>query len=87
MKYDIRTPNRAGWSHPILKYKRKNLKPPCTQDWFNNKVKYFKPVNNLTKAEIGDTITNGKHIGIVSGFHTTISASAKIEDGYKSGKQ
>lgn len=80
---DIGTPNRAGWSHPILKYQGKDLRPPCTQDWFNNKVKYFKPLDDPTNAEIGDIITNGKHVGIVSGFNTTISASARYEDEYK----
>jgi len=80
---DIGTPNKAGKSHKILHLTGKDSRPPCTSDWFNNKVKFFEPVNDPTKAEIGDIITNGKHMGIVSGYHTTISASARFKDEFR----
>ena len=80
--YDIGTPNKVRWiSHPILTYKRKNLRPPCCSDWYNLKVEGFiylgegeKGKNNCQK---GDIVTNGTHMGIIAGDGKTISANEK----------
>lgn len=39
-----------------------------------------KGIEALNKSLLGDIITDGKHMGFISGYRKTISASSKAED-------
>lgn len=73
---DIGTPNRCSYSDLILRIKDKCDRPPTTSDWYHGRVKHFKFYSKTEGAyKPGDIITDGHHVGIVSGNGKTISAS------------
>jgi len=73
---DIGTPNKCSLSRSYLKLRNKCDRPPLAADWYAGNVKQFKYIGNSNGSyNPGDIITDGKHVGIVSGTGTTISAS------------
>ena len=56
-------------------------RPYVCKQWYNEEVPYFKCIGKgteaLKKAKPGDIITNGSHIGIISGQKNTIRQSSK----------
>ena len=59
-------------------------RPYVCKQWYNEEVPYFKCIGKgteaLKKAKPGDIITNGSHIGMISGQKKTISASSKVHE-------
>ena len=57
-------------------------RPYVCKQWYNEEFPYFKYIGKgteaLKKAKPGDIITNGSHMGIISGQKKTISASSKV---------
>jgi len=82
--YDIGTPNSVNCKKE--KYKKiceqkKDKRPPCCKDWFDEKVPGFDLIGKNDEGrklcQKGDIITNGGHIAIVSNPEdgSTISAA------------
>ena len=71
---DLGLPNDYG-KEVIVK------RPYVCKQWYNEEVPYFKCIGKgieaLKKAKPGDIITNGSHIGIISGQKNTIRQSSK----------
>ena len=71
---DLGLPNDYG-KEVIVK------RPYVCKQWYNEEVPYFKCIGKgteaLKKAKPGDIITNGSHIGIISGQKKIISESSK----------
>jgi len=79
---DIGTMNELkSLTHPFLVSEGKAKRPACAIDWYNEKVSQFKLIGQgsegIKNCKPGDIITDGGHMGIVSGSKSTISASAK----------
>ena len=81
--YDIGTPNiMRCFTHPILCILKKSKRPPCTIDWYNEKVPGMFLVGEgdegRKNCKAGDIITDGTHVGIVSkNKNQTISATSE----------
>jgi len=73
---DIGTPNKCSLKKSYLRLQNKCDRPPLAADWYAGTVKKFKYVGTSDgDYKPGDIITNGVHVGIVSGTGTSISAS------------
>lgn len=80
VKQDL--PNTAGALKSYLPFfnTQPNPRPYCCSDWYNCRVPNMtyigQGINALNKCWPGDIITEGKHMGIISGPRKTISASS-----------
>ena len=74
---DTGLPNSYGY---IFREKR----PYRCKQWYAGEVPNFKCIGigkeALKQSKPGDIITQGKHIGIISGFRKTISASSRSDE-------
>jgi len=90
---DIGTPNHVEGLRLLILDDGKDQRPACASDWYNNDennmVPSFKLVysgkgkDGIDKCKQGDVITDGGHMGIISGEGKTISASGltgKVEN-------
>ena len=79
IKMDL--PNQPG---RFRKFIIKSERPYTTKQWYNEQVPNFKYIGKGVKAleqsVPGDIITDGKHMGIISGPQLVISASSRPED-------
>ena len=73
-------PNKRGWKGAIGFAPK--ARPYICRQWYNEQVPNFicigKGVDALNKSLPGDIITNGKHMGIISGKGKTISANSSL---------
>ena len=72
-------PNKAGFLGGI--FNQLKDRPYTAKQWHNGEVPKMKlvgsGVDGLNKCWPGDIVTDGSHVGIISGPQKTISASAK----------
>ena len=74
-------PNESG---KLGQFFGQSQRPYRCKEWYNEEVPNFKCIGKgieaLNKSLPGDIITDGKHMGFISGYRKTISASSKVED-------
>ena len=72
-------PNKAGFLGGI--FNKLKDRPYTAKQWHNGEVPKMKlvgsGVDGLNKCWPEDIVTEGSHVGIISGLQKTISASAK----------
>ena len=71
---DIGTPHETSNKRFILRLEGKLKRPYTAIDWFNGIVPMFEEVDQ-EDVEGGDVVSNGSHVGIVSEYDYTISAT------------
>ena len=71
---DIGTPNETSHKRWILHLQGKNERPPTARQWYDGEVPYFEEIDK-SDVEGGDICSDGKHVGIVSEYGSTISAN------------
>ena len=81
----IDLPNKMGGkcsTLQLLNFDVPKERPPTASQWYNGTVENMKLIGigeeGLSKAIRGDILTNGHHMGIISGYNKTISARCDV---------